>query len=134
MDAKTEISIGDLLNAEPTLQRLAAMPVNVRVAYRVARLQSVVAKETKQYEALRVGLIKGEYGAEREVNDAEKERGMSGTVFEVKPERLVDFQSKVTELQSVVVTIDKWLLDLEMLSEVKLTASDIASLGSLISE
>lgn len=130
---RVEITLGELVNAEATLTRMAALPVSVRMAYRLARLLQSVRKETTQFNTQRSGFIK-EFGAERDVNDLEKIQGMTGTVFEVLPAKMEEFRVKMNELATIVVTIDKWLLDVNMLDEIKLSGSDIASLGPLISE
>ena len=130
-DVKVKITLDQLLNAELALQRLAALPVPVRTAYHIARLLKTVKVETDQFRVQRNALIK-ELGAERAVTRAEKLQGLVGTVTVVKPKNEAMFKEKIASLTSMTITMDKWLIDIELLEGIKLSASDIASLGPLV--
>lgn len=140
-------TLSKLVVAEPALLRLGEpiqtivdkavvlvpQPVSATTAYRLAKLIKSVRDETEFYRTRYRALIK-ELGVEREPTKAEAEQGMQGPVTEVASANRDTFTEKVKELDATPVEIEKWLLTVEMLGDVKVSIGDMLALGELISD
>jgi len=125
--------LGELLKAETALLTISTQDVSVKVAYHLAKLTQLVQVETKYYYDQRKKLIE-ELGIERDVTILEKEQGMFGKIFEVKPENFEIFGKKINELLELPIIIDKWLLTLKILEEFKISSKSILALDPLITK
>lgn len=125
-------TLGTLVKIENSLVRVSSQPTTVKVAYHLSKLLKLIQSETEYYHTEQNKLIK-ELGSERQVTSVEKENGMSGSVFEVKPENLETFTNKIKELSEIEVKLDtKWLLTLDLLENIKVSGLDMLTLNILI--
>lgn len=124
-----------LANAEPALRRLAAQKVSVKPAYHIARLLDVVRGETAEFHKQHDELVR-RLGKERPLtSDEQKTIGTGVTsMIEVTPDNREEFAKKLAELEAIEVTIDKWLMTIDLLEGFAVSADDIASLGPLVLE
>lgn len=97
-------TLGVLVNAEPAMARLAALPLPAKTAYQVARLTRLIAPEIKQWHEHRNALVQ-ELGAEGPATALERAAGSAETVFRVRPEHLGDFLRRVQDLADAPVEL-----------------------------
>lgn len=124
-------TMGALLQAEGVLERLGTERVPARVAYHLAKLTDAVRAETKHFHERRRALIT-ELGQERPPTPAEAEASGGAPVIEVTAENREAFASRVNEIAEVAVSIDKWLLTIDLLDAFTLSSDDVRALGPLV--
>ena len=117
------LTLGQCLDAEHALTRLASQQAPPRVTHRVAKLLRLVRLETAHFYEQRDALIK-ELGAPRLATEAERVKGMVGEQITVTPENMVVFQTRVHELAAVQTEI-AW---------VPLTMADLDTFASLCAD
>lgn len=125
-------TLGQLVDAEPALMRLAGQKMSAASAYKLAKLCKAVAEETKIFTEKRIEKIK-EVGVSRQATPAEQARGET-TMVEVAPPHMRTFLEHLGELASVPVTLDLAPLDLAALGAIELSAADLLALGPLVSD
>jgi hypothetical protein len=108
-----------LVDAQPALERLAAQPLPVKVAYAVAKLARLVRPEVEHFIQQRNELVRA-HGAPA-----------NGTI-EVRPEERDVYVAKVVELASVEVTIDAAPIPLAALDGVRVMAHDLMALQAFV--
>ena len=124
------ISLRELLEAQPALQRLSTEKLPVKVAYNVARMMRAVQPEIEDFYKQRNALVK-ECGVTRPATEAE--RPMHGDeVTEVPKDKLEEFRREIDELASEKITLEREPLKIEGLPE--MTAADLIALGPLIAD
>lgn len=114
-------TIGDLVTAQPALDRLAALPLPTKAAYTVAKLCRLVTQETKDFYKVREDTIR-ELGEE------------VGDQIRVKPDNLKEYIRRVEELSTFEVTLDWSPLNASALGDSPVTAADIMALGPLLTD
>jgi hypothetical protein len=125
-------TLGDLVAAEPALERLLQRPLAAQPAYHVAKLVRLVRVETAHFHEQRNTIIK-ELGAERTANPAEQAAGHD-RVTAVTPENVEAYAKRMQDLANVTVTI-AWLpLSLSELGDAPITGADLLTLGALLVE
>lgn len=129
----SHIPLNELIVIERVLLRIGTQPIAIKTAYHIGKLLKLVQEETKYFKETNESLIKS-LGKERACNEAELKQGIQGPLWEVLPENIEQFSLKLKELLEVEITIDKWLLTLELLGELKISSNDMMSLDILIIE
>ncbi len=123
------LTLGQVMDAEPVLRRLAAHVLPVKTAYAVARMLRAIGPEVEHFVAARGALIKT-LGRERPTITVEERRDYGDTVYEVLPEALPVYRAQLFELAHLEVEIDRPPLALEGLGAI--SAVDLVALGPLV--
>ena len=126
-------TLGQLVIAEPVLNRLCTLRVSAKLAYDVSKLRRVVRVETEHFRTERESLIR-ELGVERPPTAEEAETNGGQPVMSVTPENMTAFQIRLTEIVAVPVEIVASPLMLDTLSDLLLSGDDLDMLGALVSE
>ena len=121
------LTLKQLLEAQPALQRLGNEKLPVKVAYNVARLLKDLQVELDEFHRQR-GVLVDRFGTKRVSTDAE--RPVHGPeVIEVLTDKMADFRKEIDDLVSVVVTINREPLSLEGIPDI--TPADLIVLEPL---
>lgn len=128
-----KITLGNLVSALNVLVKIGSQPIGIKDAYHIGKLTKLVQSEVSEFDEARQKLIK-EYGEERPLTEKEVEDKVQGPIIEVKAENIKEFMEKLGELASVEIEIEKWLLTLDLLKDVKLSSGDMIALDPLIKE
>lgn len=114
--------LGQLVNAQPALERLAQTPLKAQTAYRLRLLIQQIRPLLTAYEETRVALVK-------ELGTAD-ERGN----FQVTPENHPAFQAQMEPMLGEAVTLDFKPLRIEDLGDTAVTAAELMALDWLFEE
>jgi hypothetical protein len=114
------VSLGQLVQAEPALQRLLEVRLPARTAYHVAKLMALVQAETQHFHAQRETFI-------RELGTPVPDQP---DALQVASANLPAFRERIQELVDVETTLDWAPLSLEELPE--MTGADVMALGPLV--
>lgn len=128
-----DLTLGQCLDAEAALGRLAAQKMPFAAAYRVAKLTKALAEELQHVQAQRNALVK-EYGTERPATP--QERPQHGeTVHSVDPSMpgWPAFVARAQELAAVPVVLPLEPFDLTTVPALEITPADLVQLGPLVS-
>jgi hypothetical protein len=127
------VTLGQLVLAESALYRLASQPLAVKAAYRVGRLLKHVRAETATFHDQRTTFIK-ELGQERDVTPEEAKAGLQGPLMEVTPDHVAEFNTRMKDLAGIEMSLTDWLLTVDLLGDLKVTAVDMMLLDPLITD
>ena len=129
------LTLGECLDAEAALGRIAALPWPAKTAYDMAKLLRLLRAETKIFEQQRVALIK-ELGEGRPPTADEVARGATGEdVFQVPPARMAAYVEKYRALRDVQVALEWRALTLAQLTDGHpLAGTDLLELGPLLQD
>lgn len=112
-----------IVNAKPTLEKLAGLSLPIKVAYRVSKLLNAIGTEFKEFENSRIKLIQ-KYGDEK----------ADGNI-EVSEENKVKFFGELNELLNEEVDINAPLLDLNAFPEsCELSPAEVSVLTDFFAE
>lgn len=127
----------------PTLVGAVVVPlpqaIPLKASYHVSRLIEAVQAHTRpfrtQHDALQASM-RAVIGEQRPPTDAEKAAGVTAeTVYAVEATAKRDeCNRQIAESVAVTVTIDKWLLTLEMLAPFAVSPRDLSALLPLMLE
>lgn len=125
-------TIGALVNAQPALEKLIALPLGAKVRYHAVKLWKKVHDDVQaHFFEPRNEAIK-ELGAERDPTGAERAARGPDKIIELKPENMGTFQARVKELVDVPVVIEWGPLTHAMLEPYEaFTGADMLALGPL---
>jgi hypothetical protein len=115
-----KIKLGELKNAETSLQKLIEKDLNIKIAYKLGKLIKIISAEFKEIEDSRVKLIK-KYGKEDENKN-----------IQVLPENNEKFYIEFQQLLDEEIDIDFEPLALEELGEISMTTTDVLKLGHIL--
>lgn len=125
-------TLGQLVTAEPALERLAGQLLAPRAGYALAKLLAAVAAETAVFTARRQKLGE-QYGDVRDATpDEAKTVGAGARLLTVRPECLDVFAAGCAELAAIAVSIPLDPFDLEALGTTPIAARDLLLLGPLV--
>jgi hypothetical protein len=124
------LTLGQLMLAENALRRLASQSLAIKPAYHVGRLLKIVQIETATFHEQRNAFIK-ELGVEREATPDEVKTTGQTKLIEVTPENAEVFAARMKDLSDIDIKISDWLLTLDLLEGVKMTAIDMVLLDPL---
>ena len=126
-------TLGNLVNAEAALRRLAALPLQIKTAFHVVKLLRVARLEIDQFNQQREATIK-ELGTSRPATEDERSTGYGAEVTQVKPEHVEEFTKRINELAQVSLTLPLAHIKLGDLGEMKVSAADLLALETLVIE
>ena len=116
------VTVGQLLNSNLSLSRLASQPMRGVQAMRLARTMKAVAVELQAFEAARLELC-NKYGTESE----------DGKNFIIDPLRIADFEGEFAEMVSEPLTVPGTKLTESDLAEIQISVADFSALEWLFS-
>ncbi len=124
-------TLGMLVDAEASLAKLAAVRLDAKARYHVAKLLKLVTAETRHFHDQRMEIVK-ELGTEREPTGEERARLGPDKVHQIAPENLPAFRARLQELAAIEVTLP-WgpVLSTWLESCADITAADLIALGPL---
>jgi len=128
--AMIDTTLGQLVDAEPALKRLADRPFAPRVGYLLAKLLTAVKAETAAFHTERQRLAE-RLGTTRDAT-AEERPTMGPTVLEIPTHQFGAFADGVADLMAAPVGLAFAPFDLHNLGDVPISAADIALLGPLV--
>jgi hypothetical protein len=125
-------TLGQLVEADAALQRLATLKSPCATAYRLAKLCKVVSDETRLFYQQRLALIQ-EHGTERPATPEEAARGET-TMWQVKPDQMAAYVGKLQPLAAEPVTLAVQPLELQGLGAIEVSAAELLALGPLLAD
>ena len=114
------MKIGDIVNAVPALQKLAAADLSLGVLYRVNRLVNAVEAQLEFYNAQRDAAL-AKYGSE-----VEPKRWV------VEPERRQDYEARMEELLGVEIEDIGAPVRIPVSENLRLSYNDLSALSGLV--
>lgn len=126
-------TMAEVLNAEPALGRLLQTRLPVKTAYQLAKIARAVKIELEHFHEQRLAYVK-ELGTERDATPDERASGLHGRLTAVLPDRLDEFQQRVTALGALDVTIPGVPLTLADLAGIDIAAGDLLVLDMFIKD
>lgn len=127
---KLELTLRELLEAQPALQRLSQEKLPIKTAYNVARMLKALQPELDEFFTQRMTLIK-KYGTTRATTDEEKAQH-GEELTEVLAPSVPDFRKDIDELVAIKISIDREPLKLDGLPD--MTPADLIALEPLFEE
>ncbi len=118
-------TLGQLADAEPALARLAAAPLPIAAAYRVAKVSRAVAEELKYFHEQRNTLVR-DHGTP--VDGTDEIRVLQTS------DKWGTFVDRVRELAAVPVTLTIAPLDLTTIPDLRMSPADLLLLGPLVAD
>lgn len=123
-----KIKLSELYFARETLKKLFSEAVSVKLAYRLSRISKKVNAEMKLVEEQRNELVK-KYADEQSEEDKKKNVPIS-----VSPSKFDEFRKEFDELLDEEIDIDTYPVELDLLSEFKLSANDMSAIEKFVTE
>lgn len=123
-----EVTVGQIANAVPVLNKLIGESFLGKKAFVIARLVREASKEGEIFENARIELIK-KY-AEKDDN-GEIIISEEGQVH-IPPEKLLDCNNELLNLQETIVEINAEKLPIDWLEEINLTLTEATMLEPFV--
>lgn len=117
-----ELTIGDIVRAVPTLQKLGSARMPVGTAYKIQRILSQVDKILEPYNKVREQVIK-EFGKEQE----------NGS-WEIPEDKVEEFAERMRELDEQPAEIEGPLFPLSTFNGVELTPFEVGTIMWMLEE
>ena len=124
-------TLGELADAEPTLQMALSVKVDAKLRYHLLKLAGLVRQETKNFWKIREEIYK-DLGKERLATPVEVARGVPGSVWDVPPEKRKELQERLSPLRLQPITLP-WepISGAEVEPYVEMTGEILFGLGPL---
>jgi len=123
-----KIKLMTIKSIEDSLQKLMNKELNVRIAYRLAKVLKIITTELQEVEKARIELI-------RKYSDAPKQDGKSDPVsgqVQVAKEKEQEFFKEFNELLQEDVEIEFEPIDISELDDIKLSPLDLLKLTDFV--
>lgn len=126
-------TLGQCVEAEAALGRLAAQRMPCAAAYHVAKLTKAVGEELQHAQTQRQALVR-EHGSERPAATPEEHARYGATVLSIDPSApgWSAFVAKAQELAAVPVSLPLEPFDLSRIADLQITPADLLQLGPLV--
>lgn len=115
-----KITLKEMREAQPAMQKLLNTETNFKLAYRLNRLTKKLMSEYENIENARIDLIK-KFG----------EKTPEGNL-RVLPEKNEEFASAFNELIKTEITLEIDLIPQELMTDIKLSAVDLVNIEKFI--
>lgn len=119
------ITISEVLNAKPVLEKLVDEEISIKTAYRLSRIIKELNGELQHFEEQRQKLVH-KHGEQQE--DAPE-----GNIT-VPEENMLDFQRELSELLTVDIELDCNPMHIDEFGDVKITTSEILLIDCFLME
>lgn len=123
-----KITLGELLNATDTLQKLAQKDFKAKLAWSISRLLKAAEKEVQEFNEARMNLIK-KYGMKDEQNELiTDEKGNC----KITDENINEFSTELNDLIATEVEINANKMSLDLFDDAEFSPSDMVLLEPFI--
>ena len=119
------ITISEILNAKPVLEKLVDKEISIKTAYRLSRVIKELNGELQTFEEQRQKLVH-KYGTQ-------KKDAPEGSIT-VTEENMGEFQKELSELLTAELNLNCTPMDIDEFDDVKLTTSEILLIDSFLME
>ena len=123
-----KVKISDLINSTETLQKLSQKDFKAKLAWSIARLLKAAEAEIQEFNTARMNLIK-KYGEKDE--NGELITDDKGNC-KIENDVLTEFSEELNELINTDVEINANKIDIELLTDIDFTPSDMAILEPFV--
>lgn len=113
----------ELLNAQPTLQRLMTQKMPAKAAYAIAKNVKMITPEFVTYDETRVKLLKENWELDPKTNQ-----------YDIPDEDREKWQKMHLELLDEEVKIDPYMIDLTTLDGVELAPNEVMAIEWMLKE
>lgn len=120
-----KITISEVLNSKPVLEKLVDKEISIKTAYRLSRIIKELNGELQHFEEQRQKLVH-KYGKQQE--DAPE-----GNII-VPEENMGPFQEELAELLTAEIDLNCSPMNIEEFGDVKITTSEILLIDSFLME
>lgn len=120
-----KITISEILNGRPVLEKLVDKEISIKTAYRLSRIIKVLNEELQHFEEQRQKLVQ-QYGEQQE--DAPE-----GNVV-VLEENMEPFQKDLAELLTAEIDLNCEPMHIEEFGDVKIKTSELLLIESFLME
>lgn len=125
-----EVTLGEVLQADEALQKIASCELKVRAAYQVARLMREISSEGKLVFESRDKLIM-KYGAKDEEGQLLVDENGNNNI---PKENMEQFAKEYNEVLQTKITLNVEPIKLNDIENVELTYTDVVMLEPFITE
>lgn len=117
-----KVKLFEIMDAKDAIIKLMKFELPVRTAYKLSKLAQALQVELNFVEEQRKKLFE-QYGTKQEDN-----------TIKVTPEKVSEFQGKMTDLFNVEVDINSETIAVEELEEARLSPNDLSSMMKFLGE
>lgn len=117
-----KITLGELLNGKPALEKLVNLEISIKTAYKLSRIINKLNNELQNFEDQRQKLV-SKYGEPEE----------NGNVI-VTQENMEAFSNELNELINLEIELAYEPVSLEELGDVKMRASELMLIDKFVTE
>ena len=117
-----KLTLGELLNGKPALEKLVNLEISIKAAYKLSRIIRKLNEELQNFEEQRQKLV-NQYGEPQE----------NGNVI-VTQENMEAFAKELNDLASLEIELDFEPVSLEELGDVKMKAAELMLIEKFVTE
>ena len=125
-----ETSIKDIIGGKEVFKRLVEMPLNIKVAYNIARIIREIEKENKTFEDTRQKLL-FKYGEKDSSGQLIINQNNQITII---PEQINNYNKEIQELLDEKIKLNVEPISLNDLGEIQITPAEIYQINMFIKE
>lgn len=125
-----ETSIKDIIGGKEVFKKLAEMPLNIKVAYNIARIIREIEKENKTFEETRQKLL-FKYGEKDSAGQLIINQNNQITII---PEQINNYNKEIQELLEEKIKLNVEPISLNDLGEIQITPAEIYQINMFIKE
>lgn len=125
-----ETSIKDIIGGKEVFKKLAEMPLNIKVAYNIARIIREIEKENKTFEDTRQKLL-FKYGEKDSSGQLIINQNNQITII---PEQINNYNKEIQELLDEKIKLNVEPISLNDLGEIQITPAEIYQINMFIKE
>lgn len=125
-----ETSIKDIIGGKEVFKRLAEMPLNIKVAYNIARIIREIEKENKTFEETRQKLL-FKYGEKDSSGQLIINQNNQITII---PDQIKNYNKEIQELLDEKIKLNVEPINLNDLGEIQITPAEIYQINMFIKE
>ena len=123
------VTVRNIIESVPIFRRITSETFNMGAAYKIARLIRELDNEYELFEKARADLI-NKYGEKDEEGNLKEQDGK----VSLKPDCIKDFNEAVQDILNNKVEINAEPIEIEYLSEIKISPTDIILIMPFIKE
>lgn len=125
-----ETSIKDIIGGKEVFKKLAEMPLNIKVAYNIARIIREIEKENKTFEETRQKLL-FKYGEKDSAGQLIINQNNQITII---PDQIKNYNKEIQELLDEKIKLNVEPINLNDLGEIQITPAEIYQINMFIKE
>lgn len=125
-----ETSIKDIIGGKEVFKKLAEMPLNIKVAYNIARIIREIEKENRTFEETRQKLL-FKYGEKDSSGQLIINQNNQITII---PDQIKNYNKEIQELLDEKIKLNVEPINLNDLGEIQITPAEIYQINMFIKE